>query len=391
MDIAHLITYIDNQAGGMERQALQLAQQLRDNNHNIFFITCTPISKLRNKINLKGNLNGFLIYRIPIISGWRLPNAFVYLMGGITCLLILKRKYSIIHAHQLYTSGLVACIVKILLPSKKVVIKNCAGSLYGDVVNLKRMPFSNWIIKFMNRMADIVVCVSPEVERETKEAGFSHVTMIPNGVDTEKFIPVSRQSKEELKEKILKADKDKKVALFVGRLGPEKNISVLLQSLALLDNEVLLLIAGEGDIRMELQAQVNKERLVNKVIFLGAVENVHEFYQIADVFILPSKSEGLPNVLLEAMSSGLPCIGSDIPSIRSVITNKHNGYLFSCNDPIGLARAVNEILTDNRLSIMFSENARKKVVNQYAFKDIAARYADLYTSLTKNYERICIG
>lgn len=392
MKIVHLMTYLDSQTGGMERQALQLAIRLKEKGHDSLFITCIHLDKLiEQQLRLKGDINGLPVFRIPIIKGWRLFNSAIYFLGSIVCLFLLKDKYAFIHAHQLYTSGLIACAAKVFLPSKKILVKNCAGSIYGDVANLKRMPFSSLAAKFMDKTADMIICVSPEVERETREAGFSRVTMIPNGVDTEKFIPVSRQAKAGLKEKILRGDRDRKVALFVGRLGPEKNISVLLQSMALVDDKALLLIAGEGDIRPQLQAQAKKEGLADKVIFLGAVENVSEFYQIADVFILPSKSEGLPNVLLEAMSSGLPCIGSDIPGIRSVITDKHNGYLFDSANPAGLAKAITEILADSRLSDAFSENARKKAVSQYAFNDITARYADLYALLDKSHGRICAG
>jgi len=90
----------------------------------------------------------------------------------------------------------------------------------------------------------------------------------------------------------------------------------------------MLLLVGAGDLREELEQYARTKNIQDQIVFWGTVSDVHRFYQIADVCILPSLSEGLPNALLEAMSCGVPPIGSEIVSIRSIIDHEYNGYLF---------------------------------------------------------------
>ena len=129
MKIVFFLTYFDSQTGGMERQALQLAKNLRARGCQIFFITCAHINRMRREhLKIIDTFYGFKVYRIPLIGGWRRVNVFLYFLGGLAVLLFLKERYQIIHAHQLHTSGVIACIAKLFLPAKKLIIKNSCKS-----------------------------------------------------------------------------------------------------------------------------------------------------------------------------------------------------------------------------------------------------------------------
>jgi len=382
ISVVHLLPRLDSQTGGMERQASQVAAALAERNCNVIFVTCAYWARMRkDRLKIIDLFGGVPIYRIPIFRGWRLINALLFFLGGVIILILLKNRYTIIHAHQIHTSGLIACALKGLLPSRRVIIKNPAGGEFGDLKQIDQMPCSRLIKRFLLRMTDIFIGVSEETINEMADAGFQPLKLIPNGVNTKLFAPVGAEEKLEMRNEILGSVAYDYIALFVGRLGPEKNVFVLLNAVARLKLNVLLLVVGEGALRGELQEYASTRNIQQQVVFLGSVRDVHRFYQIADVFILPSLSEGLPNVLLEAMSCGTPPIGSDIASIRSLIEHKHNGYLFRNDEPKDLEQAMTDILTNRQLAHALSQNSRKSVEDGFSLDRVADEYLGLYESL----------
>ena len=382
ISVVHLLPRLDSQTGGMERQASQVASALVERNCNVMFVTCASWARMsKDRLKIVDSFGGVPIYRIPIFRGWRLINALLFFLGGILCLILLSRRYTIIHAHQIHTSGLIACALKGLLPSRRVIIKNPAGGEFGDLKEIDKMPGSRLIKRLLLRMTDIFIGVSEETVHEMADAGFQPVKLIPNGVNTKLFAPVSAEEELEMRNEILGSVAYDYIALFVGRLGPEKNVFVLLNAVARLELNVLLLVVGDGALRGQLQEHASTRNIQQQVVFLGSVRDVHRFYQIADVFVLPSLSEGLPNALLEAMSCGTPPIGSDIASIRSLIEHKQNGYLFQNAEPKELERAMTDILTNRQLAHELSQNARKSVEGRFSLDRVADEYLGLYESL----------
>lgn len=384
INVVHLLPHLDSQTGGMERQALQVAKALSKKNCNVVFVTCADWTRMkRDRLRSIDQFGGIPIYRIPTIRGWRLTNAFLFLFGGIVSLITLRRRYTIVHAHQIHTSGIITGVLKSLLPSKSAIVKNPGGGAFGDLQEMEKFWGHSILKGFLLRMIDVFVGVSEETVNEMADAGFQRVKLIPNGVNTKLFVPVSAEEKLEIRRAILGPVAHDYVAVFVGRLGPEKNLLVLLDAIAEIELDVFLLVVGEGAQREEVQRYVRTKKIQQRVAFWGTVNDVHRFYQMADVFVLPSLSEGLPNTLLEAMSCGIPSVGSNINSIRSVIDHKHNGYLFKTDESQDLAEAMTKILTDPHLARFLSVNARKIVEERFSLDHVAHEYVRLYESLDK--------
>lgn len=382
MQIVHLLTYLDNQTGGMERQALQLAVKLRERGCHVFFVTCAYRDWMRQQgFGFVGALQGFTIYRIPLLRGWYWCNAFLYAVGAFIVLFLLRRRYTIIHAHQLYTSGVIACIVKLFLPTKKVIIKNPAGGMYGDVQHIRRSFFASCITYLLRHVADRCIALSHETDEEMEKLSLPRRLVIPNGVDTTVFSPLSYDARENLRRRMLGTNAVKGIILFVGRLGSEKNVSFLLDAVIALSAPFFLLIVGDGVLRKELEQQVYAQRLHDRVHFYGAIASPLHLYQIADIFVLPSRSEGMPNTLLEAMSCGLPSIATDLPSTRSVIRHDDNGYLFPVSDSVALRRLITTIFSDSSITGRIGERARSSIEARFNVDAIADAYVNLYTSL----------
>jgi glycosyltransferase involved in cell wall biosynthesis/peptidoglycan/xylan/chitin deacetylase (PgdA/CDA1 family) len=195
--------------------------------------------------------------------------------------------------------------------------------------------------------ADRIVAVSQDLARKVVELGAdpSSVHVVYNGVDSNLFRPGSREEAR----KRLGLNLDRTLLLFVGNLFPVKGLDVVIQACQLLtarraDFELHLI--GKGPLRTELERQVEERSLTGRVRFHGLVPNeqLPDWYRAASVFVLPSRSEGVPNVLLEATACGTPYVASNVGGVRE-IAHLGDGLLVDPEDPRGLAKALDEILS----------------------------------------------
>ncbi|MBF0424013.1 MAG: glycosyltransferase family 4 protein, partial [Magnetococcales bacterium] len=166
--------------------------------------------------------------------------------------------------------------------------------------------------------------------------------------------------------------------LFIGRLEREKNLFALVEALAGLTVE--LWIVGDGHERQALET-LARERQVN-VHFLGIRPHAElpALLNGASAFILPSLWEGHPKTLLEAMSCGLPCIGSTIPAIRGVLTHGVNGWLCDPNAS-SIHQAIKEIMTQPILREQLGQQARAYAVDHLGLEGVVRLELDLYRQL----------
>jgi glycosyltransferase involved in cell wall biosynthesis len=119
------------------------------------------------------------------------------------------------------------------------------------------------------------------------------------------------------------------------------------------------------------------------VAFQGRVENPRDYLAASDVFVLPSKAEGMSNSLLEAMASGLPVIASSVAGNTDVITHSQNGLLFNVGSYTELSTAIIRILKDDHLSSRLSSAARQTAVEKYSFEQVVQRHQMLYREVLR--------
>jgi glycosyltransferase involved in cell wall biosynthesis len=130
-----------------------------------------------------------------------------------------------------------------------------------------------------------------------------------------------------------------------------------------------------------LRRFVVEEGLAETVTFAGRQVDVASFLRCADIFLFPSHREGMPNVLLEAMSSGLACVASAIGGSTDLIDNGKSGYLFPVEDEEGMAEAVTELLTVPERAAELGAAARKVMEQKFSIAVTTERYARLYREL----------
>ena len=148
--------------------------------------------------------------------------------------------------------------------------------------------------------------------------------------------------------------------VMVGRLCEQKNPLLLLNAFCSLQDNYQLYYIGDGPLRTEIEKEILNKKLNERVKILGWVDNVPEVLPSFDIFVLPSRWEGMPLAMLEAMASGLPVISSDIPSNRFLIENT-NGELFKSEDAISLKEKIEYLGRDPKKRALISQDAYKKI------------------------------
>jgi glycosyltransferase involved in cell wall biosynthesis len=216
--------------------------------------------------------------------------------------------------------------------------------------------------------ADAVIVTTPELAAYVAGRARSPraVHLLPNAVDTARFRPAARPVT------------STPTVLYVGRLAPEKNLAGLIAAAAKLRGRlaVNLRFVGDGPLRSELIAEAARAGVALDLVPVVDHGRLPSIYTAADVFVLPSFTEGHAKVLLEAMSCGVPCVASDVGGNRAAIADGRTGLLVDPVDPGALADAIERLVTDRDLARRLAEAARRDVVERY----------DLDTMLTREIE-----
>ena len=181
------------------------------------------------------------------------------------------------------------------------------------------------------------------------------------------FLPASEDRVHELRQ-TLGCSADTKVLLSVGRLSREKGQADLIEALATIRKEesqrkLLLIIVGVGPESRILKNAAKKLRVADWVVFPGHQADVTPYYTLADLMVLPSHSEGSPNVLLEAMAAGLPIIATAVGGVPEIVTSGKEALLVEVRSPAALALAINRALGDDNLRKQLSGAARSASAN----------------------------
>jgi len=206
-----------------------------------------------------------------------------------------------------------------------------------------------------------------------------NISLIPRGVDINHFSPKSKNLN--LLEQLL-IPKTEKVILTVANLVPVKGIEVLLDTFELLsknNNNITLLIVGENnnEYGTTLKKKSKRMKFNHKILFIGKVQNIVDYYSIADIFILPTlkKGEGCPVSLLEAMACGLPVLASDIPGIQDILEPIHH-CLFNSGDVPELQKGIEKLLIKNENKK--NENNRDQIKMNYSIEKEVKSHEIIY-------------
>ncbi len=182
-----------------------------------------------------------------------------------------------------------------------------------------------------------------------------------------------------------RAEKRRNVIVTIGRLHPQKNHKLLIDSFALIADQIpafKLEIWGDGELKDELQRQIDLYGLADRIYLKGTSKKIHELIYDASLFVLSSDYEGLPNTLLEAMSLGIPCISTDCRpgGAREIIDNGENGLITPIGDKEKLGEAMKELINNRDKALLMASKA-EAAMERYKPGAIYDKWEDFFVQL----------
>lgn len=205
--------------------------------------------------------------------------------------------------------------------------------------------------------------------------------LIKNGVDTGEIDSVRVPAKE------LVALKKKGgfIIGYIGRLIHGKGLDSLFEALCRYgEPHWNIAMVGEGEQAEALENLARKMEISDRVHFFGFRPDRLSFLKGFDVFVLPSKSEGIPRCLMEAMAAKVPVVASDIPGCRYLVEDKKTGLLFRPGEPRHLADKIRAVASDKSLRELLCQKGKERIFSDFSAAKMAHQYEDLYMSLTEN-------
>ncbi|MCM8809959.1 MAG: glycosyltransferase family 4 protein [Candidatus Omnitrophica bacterium] len=356
--------------GGAENFARDFVKFLKDRKVEVRVLT-TRKNFFKKKRSFPENIKIVEFYTPEI----RFLGTIIYYISLSLYLIFHSKDFDVIQSFFLKHSSFVSILIGKFLRKKVFCRMECSGK-FGDIESLKKLPFSKIFLKVF-KMADGIIVLSKEMQKELEIIKFKRekLFLIPNAVDINKFKPY--KDKEKLKNEF--GYSEKKIIIFVGRLTKQKGVEYLIKSFEKLKiDEKYLIILGDGELREKLEKMVFSLGLKDKVLFAGRKKEVLPYLQVADIFVLPSLSEGLPISVLEAMSCGLPVVVSKVGGNVDVVEDGTNGYLVEPQNICQIKKAIEELLANERKTKEIGGINRKKIEENYSYDTIIERYLNLY-------------
>jgi glycosyltransferase involved in cell wall biosynthesis len=264
-----------------------------------------------------------------------------------------------------------------------------AAKLAGVRVTLAWETISapEWLVKrrliaykIAMKFADKIISVSEATKTwSIKKRGISpeKLVTIPYGVDLQKYNlnPASEKRKE------LGVSSGTILFGTVARLHKQKGHVYLIKAVKDVVKEipnVKFVFIGDGELREELEEQVNKLKIADNFLFLGFRYDVNELLKTLDVFILPSLYEGLPNVILEAMACGRPVIATSVDGSPEAIENNVTGILVPPRDPVFLKQAISQLAKNKKLRESMGKEGRYRVEKYFSLRGQLEKFENMY-------------
>lgn len=349
------------QLGGAERQVVDLADRLAARGHAVAIAYLTGDVAVRPGAAVELYPLGFSKTPRGVLRGCRR-------LGR----LVREWRPDVVHSHMVH-ANLVARIVRLIVPMRRLICTAHSPAEGGRTVMLA--------YRLTDRLADLSTHVSRAAVETFERAGaVPRGRMLPvlNGVDLRSFsnTPELRaQSRCRVGPR-----PGMRLLLSVGRLAEEKNHAGLLRAFVRLGEQcpdVELWIAGDGPLRQALERLRSTLGLDDRVVFLGAREDVPDLMRAADVFVLPSRFEGFGLVVAEAMASGTPVVATDAGGVAEVLNGA--GILVSAGDEAALARGLAQaLMMDSAGAAEMVAAARRRAEDRFDIERVVDTWLELY-------------
>lgn len=288
-----------------------------------------------------------------------------------------KEKPDIIHLNSSKMGGVGAFIGRV------VGIKNIIFTAHGFAFNEKRPIWQKLILIFFHHLTILLthktIMVSEKTKKDIDYLPFikNKLIKIYNGID----INTEFYSRDQARSILLK---DKNISLnnnlllSVGELHKNKGYDLFIPYLKDLNKDFTYLIIGDGEEKENLINLIKENNLSNKVYLLGRIEEAYKYIKASDIFILPSRTEAFPYVLLESGLSQSPIMASKVGGIPEVIIENETGLLFDLNNKNQVLDNLNKLINDNDLKNKLALNISNKIKTEFSLKKMIDSTVELY-------------
>lgn len=365
--------------GGAEQQCLRLSQALLEQGIDITVMTFLHDRSWKKQDMVEGIKVIRIDYPRSPIPGLSYLSLLYHLFKH-------RRQYDIIHNHVLSLMTIIVAIISTLF-NKPALVKLANSGSRNDLRVQKGRYFdipyylTRWALQRMKH----IIAISHAIEDELVEDGIdkSKITFIPNSINLDEFTSIDAATKRQLRED-LGLPLDATIILRVGSFMPKKGFNVLLEAWEIIYTKIsdtYLVSVGGSDIPDYAQKFINDRDYRIKIVL--STQNVLPYYQTADIFVLPSLSEGLSNALLEAQACGLPSVVTNVGGNPDIVTHSENGLIVPSNDVHLLAKALIDLSRDPS---QWESQTRfaKQAIEHFSIERIVIRYTQLYAELIAN-------
>ncbi len=371
--VAILTSLFPPSLGGIQTQTVALARGLAELGTEVHVVTRPAPGRPAREDG-----GGFTVHRAGLSRGGPVATlAYVALAARVVA--SLGDRVSVLHAQQLLSPGSVA-LVSCRLRRTPIVVASHASGAVGDLASLARQGLLGRArFEALRRHAAAFVAVSGPIHQELARAGVpeARIRTIPNGVDTRRFAPADGEERHRLRQAL--GLPPVPIAIYAGRLAPEKGVDLLLDAWAVVrraGEPGLLCLVGDGADRAPLERRARDLGIVGAVRFTGAAADVAPWLRAADAFVLPSRQEGLSVALLEAMACGLAVVATAVGGSAEAAGDA--AVLVPPGSAEALGDALLRLLVDPSRARVLGESARRRAVDRFEILQVARRHLELY-------------
>ncbi len=358
-----LFVITDLDVGGAEKCCVQLATGLDRSRWSPAVCSLSTPGALAERLIM----SGVPVHSLDARRGWHGPAAVARLAR-----LIARTQPDVVHT-ILFHANVIG-----RLAARLAGVTNVVSSIRVAERRFRRHLVAETLTCRLSRR---IICVSEAVARFTQRRSHvptSRIEVVPNGVETD-AAPTGRVTRE-----TLGLPRDSVAAIFVGRLDPQKGVDVLLRAVASAKERVPaleLLIVGAGPDRDSLVALARQLDIEARTHWLGFRADVPALLHAADLFVLPSRWEGMPNVVLEAMAAGLPVIATATEGTSEIVRHDETGALVPIDADDALAREIVRFATDQELRAASGRRGQHNVRQEFSVDKMIRRHEHIYESV----------
>jgi glycosyltransferase involved in cell wall biosynthesis len=283
--------------------------------------------------------------------------------------------YDIVHTHD-YKSNVLAGLFRTKYRYK--IVATAHGYNPTTRRELLYYQLERWIFKYV-----VHAVIAPTQDMQQKLHGFGinmkKLHIIPNGIETN-----GRQSELQLTHQPSRSSNRQVQLLYIGRLSEEKNLENLLRAVVILREEniaVKLMIAGDGPSRRQIENNIAEWKLADNVSLAGFVSDVNPLLKMADIVVNPSRTECMPNSILEAMLAGVPVVATDVGGVREMIRDQVDGLLCPPENSAALAEAIKKLILNPTMAKNMAASAHERVVNEFTFEKHMEKTLEIYRQI----------